>query len=77
MDSAPFRVSHNHCLIARVDDRWFLVDRGSQWGTLVNGTLIGGAAHVGRVQLWAGPNDLTIGGRGAPYRFRLTITGPA
>jgi len=76
VDQEPFRVSRNHCMIARVDDRWFLVDRGSQWGTLVNGTLIGGATHVGRVQLWAGPNDLTLGGRGAPYRFRLTVTAP-
>jgi CRP-like cAMP-binding protein len=77
VDHEPFRVSRNHCMIARVDDRWFLVDRGSQWGTLVNGTLVGGAAHVGRVQLWAGPNDLTIGGRGTSYRFRLTVTAPA
>jgi CRP-like cAMP-binding protein len=77
VDHEPFRVSRNHCMIARVDDRWFIVDRGSQWGTLVNGTLVGGPAHVGRVQLWAGPNDLTIGGRGTPYRFRLTVPGPA
>lgn len=77
VDQEPFRVAHNHCMIARVDNGWFLVDRGSQWGTLVNGTLIGGAAHVGRVQLWAGPNDLTIGGRGTPYRFRLTVAAPA
>ncbi|SRR6266540_877374 len=77
VDHEPFRISRNHCMIARVDDRWFLVDRGSQWGTLVNGTLIGGAAHVSRVQLWAGPNDLALGGRGSPYRFRLTVTAPA
>ena len=42
-------------------------------GTVVNGILIGGGKHTGRVQLWAGPNEVAIGGQDAPFRFRLTI----
>ena len=74
-DREPFRVSRNHCMVVRVDDRWFLIDRGSHRGTIVNGTLIGGGKHIGRVQLWDGPNELVLGDQDGPYRFRLTI-GP-
>lgn len=72
-DRQPYRVSRNHCMIVHVRDRWFLIDRGSQLGTVVNGTLVGGGKHTGRVQLSDGPNELALGGAGSPYRFRLTV----
>jgi hypothetical protein len=72
VDHESFRISRNHCMIARVGDRWFPVDRGSQWGTLVSGTLIEGAAHVSRVQLWAGP---TIS-RSAAAALRTAFASP-
>jgi len=72
-DREPYRVSRTHCLIVPVADRWFLIDRGSHLGTIVNGTVIGGGKHTGRIQLWDGRNELELGGASTPYRFWLTI----
>lgn len=50
-------MSLNHCAIVRVGARCFLIDRGSRWGTIVNGVSIGGLARTGCVELkdWASP----------------------
>ncbi len=72
-DREPFRVSRNHCLVGWLEDRCFLVDRGSRLGTLVNGTRIGGGQRMGHIELRQGDNEVCLGGSGTPYRFRITL----
>jgi CRP-like cAMP-binding protein len=72
-DSEPFAVSPNHCVIVRVDERCFVIDRGSRLGTVVNGTLIGGGSPTARVELEHGDNVVAIGGPNSHYRFRLRV----
>lgn len=40
-DTLPFQVSRNHCSIEREGDRFFVRDRGSTLGTIVNGVPLG------------------------------------
>lgn len=76
-DSEPWWVSRNHCMLAQVDARCFLVDRGSRLGTLVDGKLIGGSQKTGRVELADGSHEVRIGGPLTPFRFGLTVDRPA
>lgn len=70
----PTNVSRNHCMVARVDSRFSLIDRGSRLGTIVNGARIGGGKGTGRAELHDGDNEVVIGGPASPYRFRLTVS---
>lgn len=72
-DREPFHVSRNHCMVGWLEDRCFLVDRGSRLGTVVNGTRIGGEQRVGRIELGDGDNEVWLGGPTTPYRFRITV----
>jgi len=76
-DEYPANVSRNHCMVVRVDSRFFLIDRGSRLGTVVNGARAGGGKGTGRAELHAGDNEVVIGGPASPYRFRLTVSHQA
>lgn len=67
------QVSLNHCAIVRVGSRYFLIDRGSRLGTIVNGVSIGGKARTGCVELKDWSNEIALGEAATPYRLRLTI----
>jgi CRP/FNR family cyclic AMP-dependent transcriptional regulator len=67
------QVSLNHCAIVRVGPRYFLIDRGSRLGTIVNGVSIGGHARTGCVELKEWDNEIALGAADTPYRLRLTI----
>lgn len=73
---ASHQVSLNHCAIVRVGLRYFLIDRGSRLGTVVNGVTIGGQARTGCVELKDWNNEIALGGPDTPYRLRLTIVPP-
>jgi hypothetical protein len=75
-DEASGQVSLNHCAIVRVGPRYFLIDRGSRWGTIVNGVSIGGRARTGCVELKDWDNEIALGEAASPYRLRLTIVPP-
>ena len=72
-DSEPFTISRNHCVIVRLDNRCFVIDRGSRLGTLVNETMIGGGSDDARVELQKGDNVIALGGLHSPYRFRARV----
>lgn len=72
-DHEPFTISRNHCVIVRLDNRCFVIDRGSRLGTVVNGTMIGGGSHTARVELRHGDNVVAIGGPHSQYRFRARV----
>ena len=73
---ASAQVSRNHCAVVRVGSRYFLIDRGSRLGTIVNGVAIGGHARTGCAELRAWNNEIALGGPNTPYRLRLTIVPP-
>jgi pSer/pThr/pTyr-binding forkhead associated (FHA) protein len=76
-DPGPtFRLSREHFLIGEEDGRYFLVDRCSACGTLVEGRTIGGARTGGRCELRDG--DVIIpGGSGSHFVFKFTRRLPA
>ena len=73
-DREPFTVSRNHCVIVCLENRCFVIDRGSRLGTEVNRTMIGGGTHTARVELSDGDNVVGIGGPHAQYRFCVRVT---
>ena len=75
-DHEPYQVSLNHCALVRLGRRYFLIDRGSRLGTIVNGVTIGGRERAGCVELTDWTNEVALGDAGTPYRFRLTIVPP-
>lgn len=72
-DTAPWWISRNHCMLSQVDDRCFLIDRGSRLGTLVDGKMVGGPKQSGRLQLTAGEHEVRLGGALTPYRFAFAV----
>lgn len=76
VDREPFRVSRNHCMIVHADGRYFVIDRGSRTGTVVNGTTVGAGSRATRVELKAGSNEIALGGAQTPYRFRISVPEP-
>lgn len=75
-DREPYQISLNHCALVRLGRRYFLIDRGSRRGTIVNGATIGGRERAGCVELKDWTNEIALGEAGTPYRFRLTIVPP-
>jgi pSer/pThr/pTyr-binding forkhead associated (FHA) protein len=76
IDVEPYQISLNHCAIIRLGERYFLIDRGSRRGTVVNGIEIGGRHRPGCLELTDWTNEVALGDGGTPYRFRVTIVPP-
>ncbi|MFQ3224023.1 MAG: CRP-like cAMP-binding protein [Lentimonas sp.] len=72
-DRMPFRVSRSHCVIEREKGAYFIQDRGSKLGTIINGISIGGSSKESRVRLRTGPNTLVLGPANSTIRFILTV----
>ena len=72
-DRMPFRVSRSHCAIEHEKGGYFIQDRGSKLGSIVNGIPIGGNAKEDRVRLRTGRNTLVLGPANSAIRFVLTV----
>ncbi|MFZ9919980.1 MAG: cyclic nucleotide-binding domain-containing protein [Terrimicrobiaceae bacterium] len=72
-DKQPFQVSRNHCSIEREGDHYFVRDRGSTLGTIVNGVPIGVQHGTLTVDLKKGENILILGSQRSPYKFRIDL----
>jgi CRP/FNR family transcriptional regulator, cyclic AMP receptor protein len=72
-DTAPYRVSRNHCAIELRKKAFFVLDRGSQLGTIVNGIKLGGNSHEKSIRLSPGKNSLILGGPDSAIRFTVTV----
>lgn len=71
-----YRLSREHFLIGEEGDAYFLEDRGSACGTLVEGRAVGGARTGGRCALREG--DVIIpGGSGSRFAFKFTYRPPS
>lgn len=71
-DSPPFNVSRNHCSINFSENRYFVLDRGSTLGTIVNGKEIGGYGKNSAI-LDLDENELILGPSTSLYTNRLEI----
>ena len=72
-DQAPYRVSLNHMAIDLDRGAVVVRDRGSQHGIDVNGTRIGGDDLWTSLALSEGPNEITLGPAGSPFRFAVNV----
>ncbi|MBL28777.1 MAG: hypothetical protein CMM50_14625 [Rhodospirillaceae bacterium] len=76
-DTEPFRLSLNHFMIERNDRGITVRDRGSRFGTVVNGTRIGGLARANSMVLRQRVNEIFAGPDDTPFRFQLLIDDPS
>jgi CRP-like cAMP-binding protein len=72
-DEIPYNVSRNHMSINFYRDQFYVLDRGSSLGTLVNGTQLGGRTNNFRCELKIGENIVILGTESSPYKFRLVV----
>ncbi len=79
-DTSPFVLSLNHFSLEVGSDGVLVRHRGSQHGTLVNGTRVGAAAPRDVAPLAAGENEVVAGAvtatlnrRGYPFRFKVVV----
>ena len=72
-DVLPFQVSRNHCSIEREGDRYFVRDRGSTLGTIVNGVSLGAKKERLTYDLLPGGNELIVGSKQSPYVFQIDL----
>ena len=71
-ESEPMNVSREHFLIDRDAEGFFLQDRGSACGTLVEGDLVGGGGQPGRAPL-ADHHVIIVGTSLSRYIFKFRL----
>jgi len=72
-DKKPYVVSRNHLAITNEGGKIWVVDRGSAFGTIVNGKDIGGQSGVTRFPLENEENQVIIGPATSKFIFLLTV----
>jgi CRP/FNR family cyclic AMP-dependent transcriptional regulator len=72
-DEQPFQVSRNHCSIEREGDHYFVRDRGSTLGTIVNDVHIGIQHGTLTMDLKKGENTIVVGSNRSPYKFLIEL----
>jgi len=72
-DEAPFRLSRDHFMITRSQNRLLILDLGSTLGTMVNGQAIGHHFMQDAAPLHRGENRIVAGGRGSPFEFTVSV----
>jgi len=73
-DEKPYEVSRNHCSIEEQSGRYFLRDRGSTLGTVVNGTSLGAKSQVFTEELQPGENTVKLGRKDSTCVFSVTVS---
>jgi pSer/pThr/pTyr-binding forkhead associated (FHA) protein len=66
------QISRDHFAIERMEDQFFVVDRGSVTGTIVAERRIGGHRKGGRTALRIG-DEIRVVDERSPYIFRFTM----
>lgn len=75
-EQAPYVVSRNHMAIVNEGGIISVVDRGSSFGTVVNGKEIGGKNRSSRIPIEKTENQLIVGPATSRYIFMLKIISP-
>ena len=73
-DDKPYQISRNHCSIEREGDHFFVRDRGSTVGTVVNEKPIGLAEDTLTCDLHGGDNEILLGADDSPFKFKITLS---
>jgi CRP-like cAMP-binding protein len=71
-EEKPYVISRNHMAIVNERGRIWVVDRGSAFGTIVNGKEIGGTSNVSRALLDQDKNQIIVGPPTSRYIFLLS-----
>ena len=72
-DDKPYQISRNHCSIEREGDNFFVRDRGSSLGTVVNEAPIGLAENSLTHDLRGGENQILLGSDDSQFQFMVTL----
>ena len=72
-DEKPYQISRNHCSIEREGDHFFVRDRGSSLGTVVNDAAIGLAENSLTQDLRCGENQILLGSDDSQFQFKVTL----
>lgn len=72
-EDKPYVVSRNHLAIKNEDGSVWVADRGSSFGTIVNGKEIGRQRGVSRVRLDRDENQLILGPATSKFIFLLRV----
>lgn len=72
-DDKPYQISRNHCSIEREGDHFFVRDRGSSLGTVVNDAAIGLAENSLTQDLRGGENQILLGSDDSQFQFKVTL----
>jgi pSer/pThr/pTyr-binding forkhead associated (FHA) protein len=67
-----YYVSRKHFRIDLVNGAFILTDRGSMYGTTVNGTTIGGQRRGGRTELYD-RDEIVVGDAASPFTFEFRV----
>ena len=73
LDEEPYQISRSHCSIEREGGSFFVRDRGSKLGTIVNGNAIGIHQSTLTCDLREGKNTLILGSVRSPYKFQIEL----
>ncbi len=72
-DTAPFRLATVHFAVVRDDGAVTVKDFGTEFGTVVDGTLLGGDIGRQTLRLDPGVHRIVAGGEGSPFAFQLHV----
>jgi len=72
-EEKPYVVSRNHIAVTNEAGAIWVVDRGSAFGTIVNGKEIGGQSGISRASLDKKENQIIIGPATSKYIFLLKV----
>jgi len=72
-DEKPYQISRNHCSIEREGDHFFVRDRGSSLGPVVNDAAIGLAENSLTQDLRGGENQILLGSDDSQFQFKVTL----
>ena len=72
-DQKPYQVSRHHCAIEREGDQFFVRDKESTLGTIVNGAAIGSNHETLSCPLVQGINTLIVGSAKSSFKFQIEL----
>ncbi|HPC37221.1 MAG: cyclic nucleotide-binding domain-containing protein [Candidatus Marinimicrobia bacterium] len=73
IDNIPYNVSRNHMSINFYNGQYYILDRGSSLGTIVNKIPIGGRLSNFKAELHKGENTVILGTSNSQFQFKITI----
>ncbi|MDQ5985719.1 MAG: hypothetical protein CSYNP_01435 [Syntrophus sp. SKADARSKE-3] len=74
-DKEPYQLSRAHCVLAFVQDKYYIIDTASTLGTTLDGVRIGKREANKKALLGKGKHLMILGHPSSPYKFELDILG--